>query len=519
VVEEARRSASGAPALPPGGLSAALPVAIVMAVSALFLAESWWPQPQLDDAYISYRYAGNLVRGHGLVYNVGEHVEGFTNLLWTLLVAAGMALGSDAPRVGHVLGVASGLFALLATYAYAAALAPARARWIAALAPAAVLASKPFGLWAISGMETVLFAAAVAAALAARAAGRMGLAVAAVILATATRPEGVLLAAIVLGSYLLDTGLRAGRAWLPVAAYALFLLGLEAFRLVYYGALLPNTFHAKVGGIPMADGARYVASFFATGAWALAVGAALACVRDARARAGGVWLVALAAYVTLIGGDAFPEARFLLPALPVLAALAAAALAAALAERRMGVALLLAGLSVAGTGAMAAGRGERLAALRAEWRGYEDDGRARALVLRQRVPPPRSVAAGAIGSLGYYTDVYILDIYGLTHPAIARSPASPADGQSWLLPGHQRSNADFVFAQRPDYLLIRPAHEGGGTHAVAEIWRHPVFSAEYVWDPRVHGYRRRDIHIVRPDRELGAGGPAGEEAAGQGRGP
>ena len=41
-----------------------------------------------DDAFISLRYAGNLARGDGLVYNVGERVEGFTNLLWTLLLAA-----------------------------------------------------------------------------------------------------------------------------------------------------------------------------------------------------------------------------------------------------------------------------------------------------------------------------------------------------------------------------------------------------------------------------------------------
>src|SRR5215475_11087437 len=38
-----------------------------------------------DDGFISFRYAANLVRGDGLVYNAGERVEGYTNLLWTLL--------------------------------------------------------------------------------------------------------------------------------------------------------------------------------------------------------------------------------------------------------------------------------------------------------------------------------------------------------------------------------------------------------------------------------------------------
>src|SRR5687768_6252470 len=50
-----------------------------------------------DDAYISYRYAANLVAGHGLVFNPGERVEGYSNFLYVMLVAPGIALfGRDA---------------------------------------------------------------------------------------------------------------------------------------------------------------------------------------------------------------------------------------------------------------------------------------------------------------------------------------------------------------------------------------------------------------------------------------
>ncbi|MGO8788779.1 MAG: hypothetical protein ACLQVL_15550 [Terriglobia bacterium] len=38
----------------------------------------------LDDAFISYRYAENLARGEGLVFNPGERVEGYSNLLYLL---------------------------------------------------------------------------------------------------------------------------------------------------------------------------------------------------------------------------------------------------------------------------------------------------------------------------------------------------------------------------------------------------------------------------------------------------
>ena len=49
-----------------------------------------------DDAFISFRYVRNLLEGHGLVFNPGERVEGYSNFLWVLELAA----------IWRVLGVA-----------------------------------------------------------------------------------------------------------------------------------------------------------------------------------------------------------------------------------------------------------------------------------------------------------------------------------------------------------------------------------------------------------------------------
>ena len=40
-----------------------------------------------DDAFISFRYVRNLLEGHGLVFNRGERVEGYSNFLWVLELA------------------------------------------------------------------------------------------------------------------------------------------------------------------------------------------------------------------------------------------------------------------------------------------------------------------------------------------------------------------------------------------------------------------------------------------------
>ena len=167
---------------------------LLVAGIAVFLGESLVRHAQLDDAYISYRYAQNLVEGHGLVYNPGEAVEGITNLLWALLVAVGIALGFKANATGHVLGLVSGVAALLAVWDYARVALPRSRAWVAALAPWPVLTSVSFALWATSGMETALFTAATTAALAAQARGRIGAAMGAAAVATFTRPDGVLVA-------------------------------------------------------------------------------------------------------------------------------------------------------------------------------------------------------------------------------------------------------------------------------------------------------------------------------------
>ena len=47
----------------------------------------FWPF-LLDDVLISLRYARNLAEGNGPIYQVGDRVEGYTNLLLVLLASA-----------------------------------------------------------------------------------------------------------------------------------------------------------------------------------------------------------------------------------------------------------------------------------------------------------------------------------------------------------------------------------------------------------------------------------------------
>ncbi|MBL4688021.1 MAG: hypothetical protein JKY37_25750, partial [Nannocystaceae bacterium] len=110
----------------------------------------------VDDAYISFRYARNLASGHGLVYNLGESVEGYTNFSLTVVLGAGMAIGIDPHPLSKVLGAAAALGTLVVVYRLSHRLLPLSglpcvATWLLAT-------SAPFASWAVFGLETSIFA-------------------------------------------------------------------------------------------------------------------------------------------------------------------------------------------------------------------------------------------------------------------------------------------------------------------------------------------------------------------------
>jgi hypothetical protein len=568
----------------------AMAPALLIAVIALLWIEGWEQQPQVDDAYISYRYARNLVEGHGLVYNVGERVEGFSNLLWTLLIAAGLALGARVTDVAHALGLASGTLSLIAAFMYASAGVGGSRRWIAAAAPALLLCWIGFPVWTFSGLETPLFTAAAALALAAEAQGRIGMATAAAMMAALTRPEGPLLAVVILGlNVLAGPPQRRRRVVLLALAYAGGLAMLTAFRLYYYGSAVPNTFYAKVGENVWLHGMGDFGRFLLGSTLPLLVPALWAVRHDRACRVGALWSVAMAVYIVSVGGDAFPHHRFWVPvylvlavcatralilqretkrdwlrelplwtfavaaalwslvsarlALLVLGGLMAAAVAGVWGRRTrwatalggsVVAALVVVGLSAPWAddaefaqltavvarlrGAPAPPEGEpasrvktmaslllgggsglsRNESLRATLRARRDHLR-RAAASAMRVMERRRqgesidlVAATAIGKFGWDLPLPILDMLGLADAHIARSPPrQPSKPVMWLA-GHVRTDADYVFGRRPDYIFLQrawstplrlPVHD--------DFWSHPALERDYEWDAEMLAYRRR----------------------------
>jgi hypothetical protein len=405
------------------------------------------------------------VRGLGLVWNPGERVEGYSDFLWVVALAGCERVGADLVVAGRALSAVSGAACVLLAAAVTRRLLP-RAPLLAGGAALVVGANAYLAAWGGSGLEAALFGAlAIGAALpvTGRLPDRRGFLLASglALLLALTRPEGVgLYAALALGALAsLEGGLRRRLEILAPGAAAFTALGAAyfAWRVSYFGEWLPNTFYAKSGFTPAhaLRGVGYLIGFARNPFVWLGLPLALAGGFDLwrrRERVLPVLLVAVVAIVIGVGGDGLPMYRFLVPAVPiaaVLAAVGADSLAARLGSS-LRLALALAALVLVAALSLFPMRDAQYAMM-VEQRDWETPTwRLVGETLGRALPRDSLVAAVPIGALGWYSDLRILDMVGLTDPVIAR--AAVATGSGWA--GHEKHDGRYVLSRRPDVILL-----------------------------------------------------------------
>ena len=91
-------------------------VLVFILLIVAFIGHTFYFNYLTDDAFITFRYVRNMLDGHGLVYNTGERVEGYTNFLWAMLVAGPAWLGADIVWTARILGLLSGVGTLLVLF-------------------------------------------------------------------------------------------------------------------------------------------------------------------------------------------------------------------------------------------------------------------------------------------------------------------------------------------------------------------------------------------------------------------
>ncbi len=477
----------------------------------LYAARAYYVASVDEDAYISLRYARNLIDGQGLVWNPGaERVEGITNLLWTLILAGVSWLGGlSLPAVSLALGTLCGALTLLVAYLWcraevaAGGLSWRGATYGALAAPLLLVLAPGFVFYAASGLETPFFALLVTGGLYALSRnGSLGWYAAggAMLGASAlTRPEGAMVLAFGLGVCVLAPG---GGRIRRVAACALpgfaIILAATLWRLWYYGSPVPNTFFVRAKGLEVIEqwGWPYLVQGLQANwlpiAWLLAVAGALLSWRFLVRNLAILLLVPVwCAYVAYAGGDYMPSFRYLVPMLPVVYVLAVAGFARiyraipAPAGASSSAKLAVLGIPVAAIAAFVVLQlPDQLAVERQHkidndrWTEYR---RSVGEALEAR-SPDALVAANAVGALGYYSDLRILDMLGLNNAHIARH----GDKEPGQIPGHQVGDGQYVLSREPDYIIpygIKPIYRVDSTAPYfigdRQLANSPEFHAEY----------------------------------------
>ena len=467
-------------------------VAVLAALLLYFLWNCLYYTPYVvDDAFISFRYARNLVEGHGLVYNPGEYVEGYSNFLWVLLEAG--LLAADLPILAgvKVLGVASGLAAVVMTFFLGRILFEHRPA-VGLLAAGMLCFNTSLAVWTQAGLETAFFTALIVGmCLRHETERRRGAAfpLSAILfgLVWLTRPE-----APVYGLYFLARRLsksdrkpldRRDAVWLAVLLS--IVVSYEVWGLSYYGALFPNTHAAKIGdGGPVFERAATASlsrsqlfQFVISQGWGFAgvflVGV-LGSLRRARLVPAAVWAPVASAVIFLLyaWSDWMPRFRFVVPAMPslfLMVAFGVVEFGVALSRRRIAKPLWVLGIAVALVGyaqhQMFAGyyrdRTRRnfdfAAGARGMWPRKVPANLGRTLypiqntawAILELAPRREWVAIADIGFPGYLTMNPVWDLRGLVTPAAARAKHGDAAAV--------RAAVDDLLGRDPALIVFPPS--------------------------------------------------------------
>ena len=419
-----------------------------------------------DDAFISYRYVKNFTNGHGLVFNPGERVEGYTNFLWIIVLSIFAKFGLDITVVSKILGIASGCITLFLLYKISALFFQKKKSstsspqgWFFALFPPLLLASNSaFAYWSISGLETVFFLIAILLSVYFYFVNQR-LMVVFTALSTLIRPEGVLIFVIIILYKLFFKKDKLKDCLFSLAGFIALLLPFLIFKILYYGDILPNSFYAKTGFSLeyIKSGLEYFWLFLRHYAlWGILYLLPISFYKslDEKQKLFLLFTYIYTFYVIMIGGDVLMVHRFFLPVLPFLYlfyTFSIGKLFFMIKKRSLGILLSISLILLLSTITFLFPH-KWIAEVKKREEFLIEKMKFWAESLNGFYGSNFTVAASTIGALSYYLDAKVVDMLGLTDKYISRHPETiPGMVSSWK---ERNFNIQYLLSLDPDFILF-----------------------------------------------------------------
>lgn len=452
----------------------------------------WWHRNVvIDDPWITFQYARNLLEGKGLVFNPGERLEGYSNFTWVLISAIG--IGANLEPLSFVRLVswlcAATLFFLLVfgwrrkstpdeqpREVLEGAPPPWEQRrdempWRSGTAAVFLAASFPLAVWTMGGLETVfytlllfLFTTSLAWTWEKQSSTNCLLLSGSLLLLALTRPEGFMWAGLLIPIAAMD---RWRTRWFVHGGIFIVLFAIYTiWRVQYFGQFTPNTVAAKTGGSIFStiwSGLTYLGGYVFSAPFGLFIlgGITLGMNRPWRGfRTGftprdkllivltlvlGLQLV----FVIAVGGDWMPGKRFLVPILPQLCLLAALAMTSWAFFVRLTVIWFFLTAHFLHARQDSELRWSRWAAKESGRQLTVQPLIETARVLRELGDERALFAATEAGVMPYYSRMRFIDMLGLVNAHIAGLPGGL----------HEKYDAAHVLSLNPDFIVLGVVEE------------------------------------------------------------
>lgn len=443
-----------------------------------------------DDSLISLRYAQRFLEGKGLTWNDGHPVEGYSNLLWILLVSAFGKLGINLITAARLLGIICSATTLAVLTNYVRNQNTKKECGIFALL---LLATTPcFSVWAIGGLEQPLYILLLTLSI---------IEVSKIVqenklnriyflsiwlgLLALTRPDGFLFT-ILTSIFLLAVNFKnkknlakifVATAFIP----SLFLLGQLIFRYNFYGELVPNTalvkvkitFHHVIRGIYY-NFRAFFGTFLLSGLGIIS----LYYLLFKRQNIFGFYLamnvVVWVAYVSLVGGDIFPAFRHYY----VVIILFVFAIINGLQEfkkikfnsKKLQVSLVL--ILVINLFVQTKFNDN----FNAKDERWEFVGMNLGEGLKKTFPKNTLIAVTAAGCIPYASELPTIDMLGLNDYFIPRHPPKNFGNGSLA---HELGDANYTLGQNPDIIIFSTGSELN-FNIGDQLKVNPIFNKNYV---------------------------------------
>ena len=474
----------------------------IFCLSILFIHLWLYRNFFVDDAYITFRYIQQWIAGNGLVYNIGERVEGYSNLLWIVLLAPFEAIGFDLISASKLLGIMLGLLTLYTTWRFGQRFE------YPFIAPLLLVSSGPFVAWIMGGLETILFAflALLSSYVFIKEEDRSSGWFSGILfgLLGLTRPEGLLFAGVA-GLFRIWHLFRERKRpfrhdWVRLISFSIIIIGYFVWRYTYYGYLLPNTVYAKSMGLHprlFIEGIYYAYQnfVFLGGFLFVALPIALAIFNPNKDKAVVYLFLNVLAYFgfsIISGGDWMPLQRFLVHILPMIYLLVQAGFSyLSQLWPKFPVRWLILFLVL--------GQSFFLIFNSIDQVLVEGEGRTihhtlelenKINYLTQHVNPGDTIAVTQAGALSYFLplDVRIVDMIGLTNAHIAHQSPKFPNGNFGKGDVFGKWDVDYVLAQEPSIVETMGAKQDEAGEwsttftGTTFLLNHPEFQELYTYD-------------------------------------